>query len=293
MDTLNILITGSHGQLGRELCDLLSALGHINVTPTDVDELDITSAEAVNEFFEKHHFHWVVNCAAFTAVDLAEDQKELCRIINVDGTANLAKAAAATGAKMIHISTDYVFNGTACTPYTEDAPTDPQGVYGTTKLEGEKAVIAALPHDSVIVRTAWLYSPHGKNFVKTMLQLGKTREQLQVVFDQVGTPTYARDLAQAIVAIINAPTFTPGIFHFSNEGAISWYDFTKAIHRLAGLTTCHVNPCRSSDFPTRAKRPNYSVLDKTKIKCTYHLDIPYWEDSLQHCLQRILTNNDY
>ena len=292
METLNLLITGSHGQLGRELCDLLTAHPHINVTATDVEELDITNAEAVNAFFKEHSFHWVVNCAAYTAVDLAEDQADLCRKINVEGPQALAKAANTYGARMIHISTDYVFDGNTCTPYTEDHPTNPQSVYGITKLEGEKAVTDALPQQSVILRTAWLYSPHGKNFVKTMLYLGQTKQEIKVVNDQIGSPTYARDLAQAVIDIINAPTFTPGIFHFSNEGVISWYDFASAIMREAHLDQCRVLPCRSSEYPTRAKRPGYSVLSKEKIKCTYHIDIPYWLDSLQHCLQRLAYNDN-
>lgn len=285
---MTILITGANGQLGRELCELLTQAGKHTVLATDVDTLDITSSRCVENFFETHnHISTIINCAAFTAVDAAEEQRELCRKINVDGPRNLAQAAAGHRARIIHISTDYVFDGKAVTPYCEDDPTAPQGVYGSTKLEGEKMVMQAAGENAVIVRTAWLYSPHGKNFVKTMINLGQSHEALKVVFDQVGTPTYARDLAQAIIDIIEHPTFTPGIFHYSNEGAISWYDFAKAIHHIAGIDHCHVQPCRSCEFPTPAHRPSYSVLDKAKIKRTYGITIPYWQQSLEHCIKRL------
>ncbi len=285
---MTILITGANGQLGRELQDLLALDGNHTLLATDVEDLDITSGDSVDVFFANNtDIRWVINCAAFTAVDKAEEQTHLCRKINVDGPRNLAIAATRHGAKMIHISTDYVFDGQACTPYPEDASTAPQGVYGLTKLEGERQVLEATAGNCVILRTAWLYSPHGKNFVKTMLDLGRTRNRLTVVVDQVGSPTYARDLAGAIINIINAPEWHAGIFHYSNEGAISWYDFTKAIHRLAGITGCDVQPCMSADYPTPARRPAYSVLDKTKIKQTYGITVPYWEDSLAHCIKRL------
>ncbi|MBO4871403.1 MAG: dTDP-4-dehydrorhamnose reductase [Muribaculaceae bacterium] len=290
-DVKQILITGANGQLGKELLDLFSQHPNMEVLPTDVDTLDITSDAAVNAFFNAHHIDCVVNCAAFTAVDGAESQQDLCRLINVDGPRVLATAARDHGARMIHISTDYVYNGDACTPYQEDALTDPQSVYGVTKLEGERQVLDTLGENAIILRTAWLYSPHGKNFVKTMLDLGHTRQQLTVVFDQIGSPTYARDLASAIITITETQEWKHGIYHYSNEGAISWYDFTKAIHRIAGITGCRVLPCRSADYPTPAHRPSYSVLDKTKIKKTYNIEIPYWEDSLHHCIKRIMNKH--
>jgi len=283
---MNILITGCNGQLGSEMRNVLSGNAKYNVIYTDVAELDLTNAEALEVFFDEHPIDVVVNCAAYTAVDAAEDNETLCRLINVEAVKLLATAASKHGAKVIHVSTDYVFDGKGHRPYREDDTTCPQSVYGFTKLDGEKVLFEAAP-GSVVIRTAWLYSPYGKNFVKTMLALGKTREALNVVVDQVGTPTYALDLAKAIKAIIDADKWVSGVYHFSNEGAISWYDFTKAIHRLAGITSCKVSPCMSDQFPAKAARPNYSVLDKTKIKATYGIEIPYWEDSLKDCLKRI------
>jgi len=283
---MNILITGCNGQLGSEMRNVLSGNAKYNVIYTDVAELDLTNAEALEVFFDEHPIDVVVNCAAYTAVDAAEDNEALCRLINVEAVKMLATAASKHGAKVVHVSTDYVFDGKGHRPYREDDTTCPQSVYGFTKLDGEKVLFEAAP-DSVVIRTAWLYSPYGKNFVKTMLALGKTREALNVVVDQVGTPTYAYDLAKAIKAIINADKWVSGVYNFSNEGAISWYDFTKAIHRLAGITSCKVSPCMSDQFPAKAARPNYSVLDKTKIKATYGIEIPYWEDSLKDCLKRI------
>ncbi|MGM9868356.1 MAG: dTDP-4-dehydrorhamnose reductase [Sodaliphilus sp.] len=282
----SILITGANGQLGNELRIALQA--HPTLTPifTDVKEMDITSQEEVDAFFNQHHPDFVVNCAAFTAVDAAEDQEDLCRRINADAVEILAKAAKRHQAKMIHVSTDYVFSGDACVPYSEDHPTSPRSVYGSTKLEGEQRLLASLP-DAVIMRTAWLYSPFGKNFVKTMLTLGRTKDSLKVIFDQIGSPTYAKDLAEAILTVITAPQWHAGIYHFSNEGVISWYDFTKAIHRLAGITTCEVMPCTTDEYPTKAARPHYSVLNKSKFKSTFHTSIPYWEDSLKECIERI------
>lgn len=283
---MNILITGSNGQLGTEMRNVLQECSKYNVVYTDVAELDLTNAQALEQHFAAHHTHVVVNCAAYTAVDAAEDKEPLCRLINVEAVRQLGSIAHKHGARVVHISTDYVFDGTGHRPYCEDAHTCPQSVYGRTKLDGEIALMAVAP-DSVILRTAWLYSPYGKNFVKTMLHLGKSRSELNVVFDQVGSPTYARDLALAIKAIIDAPIWTPGIFNYTNEGVISWYDFTKAIHRLACIDSCKVMPCLSDQFPAKAKRPHYSVLDKSKIKATYGITIPYWEDSLKDCLARI------
>lgn len=283
---MNILITGCNGQLGNEMRNVLSGNEQYNVIYTDVAELDLTDAQALEQFFEANPIDVVVNCAAYTAVDAAEDNEALCRLINVDAVRLLATTAHSHGAKVVHVSTDYVFDGKGHRPYREDDPTCPQSVYGFTKLDGEKALFDAAP-DSVVLRTAWLYSPYGKNFVKTMLTLGRTREALNVVVDQVGTPTYAYDLALAIKAVIDAEKWVAGVYHFSDEGAVSWYDFTKAIHRLAGITSCNVSPCMSDQFPAKAARPNYSVLDKTKIKATYGITIPYWEDSLNDCLKRI------
>ena len=285
----HILITGAGGQLGRELLDLLTDNEQYSAIPTDVAELDITDSNAVERFFDENAVDYVVNCAAYTAVDRAEDDEECALRINADAVGNLALAANHRGVKMVHISTDYVFDGEACRPYDETHPVNPLSAYGRTKLAGEERLMEITSSNGVIVRTAWLYSPHGKNFVKTMLELGRSRDQLKVVFDQVGSPTYARDLASAIIAIIDAPEWTPGIYHYSNEGVISWYDFTKAIHRIAGITGCNVLPCHSSDYPTPAHRPSYSVLDKTKIKQTFGITIPYWEDSLRHCIDRLLN----
>ena len=290
MNTLNILITGANGQLGREMRNVLKDTSDFNPIYTDVEELDITSLEAINAFLDSHPADVIVNCAAYTAVDRAEQESDLCHKLNVEAVENLAMAAKAHHTKLIHISTDYVFDGTAHQPYREDCPTCPASVYGNTKLEGEKRLQAVLPNDSIILRTAWLYSPYGKNFVKTMLELGRTRSNLNVVYDQVGTPTYALNLAQTIVKIILADEWKPGIYHYSNEGVTSWYDFTKAIHRIAGITDCDVQPCSTEQYPTPARRPHYSVLDKSLIKRTYGISIPYWEDSLNHCINRLNNN---
>ena len=282
--TKKILITGANGQLGHEMRNLLEGDSRFDCIFTDVAELDICDAEAVNRAVTDNRVDYIVNCAAYTQVDKAEDNVELCRKINAGAVENLAQAAAQCGARMIHSSTDYVFDGKGYRPYTEEMPPHPQSVYGATKLEGEQALQRFCPQ-SVIVRTAWLYSPYGNNFVKTMMRLGAEREELSVVADQIGSPTCAADLAQAILAILQAETFVPGIYHFSNEGACSWYDFTVAIHRLAGITTCRVKPIRSDEYPSRAHRPFYSVLDKSKIKQIYGLTIPHWYESLSHCIK--------
>jgi len=242
--------------------------------------LDITDAAAVRAMVSERHIDVIVNCAAYTAVDAAEDNEALARVLNADAVGNLADAARESGVRMVQISTDYVFDGQGCVPYVEDHATNPQSVYGRTKLEGEQRLQAILPDGSVILRTAWLYSPYGKNFVKTMIALGESKPQLRVVFDQVGTPTCARDLAAAIMTVIAAPQWHAGVYHFSNEGVTSWYDFTLAIHRLAGITSCDVQPCHSDEFPARAHRPSYSVLDKSKFKAIYGVTVPHWEASL-------------
>ena len=252
---------------------------------TDVAELDITDQEAIDKFVNDHEIDGIVNCAAYTAVDKAEDNQELCRQLNTVAPGYLASAVEKRGGWMIQISTDYVFDGTNHTPYKESEPTCPNSVYGRTKLAGEEAAQKGC-QKTMIIRTAWLYSTFGNNFVKTMIRLGKEKPELGVIFDQIGTPTYARDLAVAIFAAINQGV-VPGIYHFSNEGVISWYDFTKAIHRIAGITTCHVRPLHTSEYPTPANRPHYSVLDKTKIKQTYNIEVPYWEESLKECIAKL------
>lgn len=285
-----ILVTGANGQLGNEMRNLSSTDPANRYLFTDVQELDITDLARVQAFLSENAVDYIVNCAAYTAVDKAESDIELCRKINAFAVENLAKASAATGAKMIHVSTDYVYSGTHYMPYVESDAVAPTSVYGVTKLEGEQLLLAANPA-SVILRTSWLYSPYGNNFVKTMLRLGREREKLSVVFDQIGTPTYAADLAAAIVAILNAPEFIPGIYNFSDEGVCSWYDFTLTIHRMAGIDTCRVSPIDTADYPSAATRPFYSVMNKKKIKATYGVEIPHWEESLQKCIA-ILENKN-
>lgn len=290
MNKKHILITGANGQLGHEMQNVLAGNDAFEALPTDVAELDITNATAIDDFFNRHQVDYLVNCAAYTAVDKAEDNPELCQKLNAEAVALLAQACHKHGAKMVQISTDYVFSGTGYRPYQETDDPDPQSVYGTTKLDGERRLLAEAP-DSIIIRTAWLYSPYGHNFVKTMMTLPATHPQLKVVADQVGSPTYALDLANAIMAFVTAPEWHSGIYHFSNEGVISWYDFTKAIHEIAGIEGCHVAPCDTEDYPTRATRPHYSVLSKNKIKATLGIEVPYWRDSLKHCIARIKQDN--
>ena len=282
---MNILITGCNGQLGNEMQLLEASHPQHTYFNTDVAELDITNQDAIEAFVNDNQIDGIVNCAAYTAVDKAEDNEELCTKLNAEAPAYLAAAIGKRGGWMIQISTDYVFDGTQHTPYTEEADTCPNSVYGKTKLVGELNV-QKFCSQSMIIRTAWLYSTFGNNFVKTMIRLGKEKPELGVIFDQIGTPTYARDLAVAIFAAIEQG-IVPGVYHFSNEGVISWYDFTKAIHRIAGITTCHVRPLHTSEYPTPAKRPHYSVLDKTKIKQTYNIEVPYWEESLADCIAKL------
>ena len=279
---MNILVTGCNGQLGNVIRDRQPRYPQIKWFNTDVAELDITDKDAVVRFVIENHIDGIINCAAYTAVDRAEDDVEKATLLNVTGPANLAAAIEQTGGWLIHISTDYVFDGNHCKPYTEDESTNPMSVYGKTKQEAEVAVMQ-LCSQAMVIRTAWLYSEYGNNFVKTMIRLGREREQLKVVYDQIGTPTYAGNLADAILTIVNKG-INPGLYHFTNEGVISWYDFTKAIHELTGITTCEVLPIRSEEYPTKAHRPSFSVLDKQKIKATYGICIPYWRDSLQHCI---------
>ena len=282
---MNILITGCNGQLGNEMQLLEKENPQHTYFNTDVAELDITNQQAIETFVAENAIDGIVNCAAYTAVDKAEDNEELCQLLNAEAPAYLAHAIGKRGGWMIQISTDYVFDGTNHTPYTEDEDTCPNSVYGKTKLVGELNV-QKLCERSMIIRTAWLYSTFGNNFVKTMIRLGKEKPELGVIFDQIGTPTYARDLARVIMTAINKG-IVPGIYHFSNEGVISWYDFTKAIHRLAGITSCHVRPLHTAEYPTPAARPHYSVLDKTKIKQTYGIEVPYWEESLSECIAKL------
>ena len=283
----NILITGANGQLGNEMRVLSAENKEYTYFFTDVAELDICNAQAILDFVKANAINVIVNCAAYTAVDKAEESIELCTKLNADAVGYLAEAAEANGAEFIQISTDYVFDGTAHTPYQETEPTCPNSVYGHTKLAGEQNALTLCTR-SMVIRTAWLYSTFGNNFVKTMIRLGKERDSLGVIFDQIGTPTYARDLARAIFAAIRQGV-VPGIYHFSNEGVCSWYDFTKAIHRLAGITTCQVKPLHTEEYPTPAKRPHYSVLDKSKIKATFGIEVPYWEESLQECIAQLIV----
>lgn len=282
-----ILVTGANGQLGSEM-RRLGAISPNNYIFTDIAELDITDQNAVAKFVATNGVNVIINCAAYTNVDKAENEPALAELINATAVANLATAAKSVDATLIHISTDYVFGMDGNTPRTEDMPTSPLGVYGRTKLAGEQA-IAAVGCKYLIFRTAWLYSEFGTNFLKTILRLTAERPTLNVVFDQVGTPTYAGDLAVLIFSIIEYDTYegNEGIYHFSNEGVCSWYDFATEIALAAGHTECKITPCRSNEFPSKVTRPAYSVLDKSKVKRTFDVEIPYWRDSMTHCINRL------
>lgn len=282
---MNILVTGANGQLGNEMRVVAAEQKQLVYHFTDVAELDICNEQAVERFVAENAIDCIVNCAAYTNVNKAEEDAVLCDKLNHLAPANLARVAAKYRIGLVHVSTDYVFNGEHHVPYREDDATCPNSVYGTTKLAGEEA-IRTIHSEAVIIRTAWLYSSFGNNFVKTMLRLGKEREELGVVFDQIGTPTYARDLARAIQHIIGSDV-VPGIYHYSNEGVCSWYDFTKAIFDLAGISTCCLKPLHTDEYPTPAARPHYSALDKTKIKQTYGVEVPHWIDSLRECMKLI------
>ena len=284
---MRILVTGANGQLGSEMRKLGSVSPNEYIF-TDVQELDITNKEAVMSFVEQNGVNIIVNCAAYTNVDRAEDDEATAELINATAVGNLAEAAKAVDGTLFHVSTDYVFGADGNTPRSEDMPTNPLGVYGRTKLSGEQA-IAEVGAKAIIIRTAWLYSEFGNNFLKTMLRLTAEKESLNVVFDQVGTPTYAGDLALVIFSIIEGNLYAgnEGIYHFSNEGVCSWYDFANEIAIAAGNINCNIQPCHSSEFPSKVTRPPYSVLDKTKIKQTFGVDIPHWRDSMLYCLERL------
>ena len=277
-----ILVAGAHGQLGTELNFLSSLLETHSFVFVGSNDLNITDAEAVNVFLSKDNYSAVINCAAYTAVDKAESEKEIAFNANATGAGNLAKAAYQANAKFIHFSTDFIFDGTHSVPYLENEKPNPLSVYGGTKLAGEGLVLSNNP-DAIIIRTSWVYSSFGNNFVKTILKLCKEREQLNIIFDQIGTPTYARDLAAAVLHIIRKEEWKPGIYNYSNEGVVSWYDFAVAIRDIAGLNT-KIYPIETSQYPTPAVRPKYSVLNKKKIKETFGIEIPYWRESLEKCM---------
>lgn len=286
---MNILITGANGQLGNEM-RRVSAASSSHYIFTDVAELDITNPDAIRKMVNDNHIEVIVNCAAYTNVDKAEDDYEMADLLNNKAVENLAAAAKVVDATLIHVSTDYVFQGDRNIPCCEDWETNPLGVYGKTKLAGEQS-LQRVGCKYLIFRTAWLYSSFGKNFVKTMQQLTADRDSLKVVFDQVGTPTYARDLADVIFKVIEGEQFDKqGIYHFSNEGVCSWYDFAKEICALSG-NTCDIQPCHSDEFPSKVKRPHFSVLDKTKLKSAFNIKVPYWKDSLIKCINELKENN--
>ena len=293
---MNILVTGANGQLGNEIRivakdsnDIYIYTDVVEVEGNETTILDITSIDAVRKMVQEYGIKCIINCAAYTNVDKAETDETLCKLLNAKAVENLAIAMQEADGLLIHISTDYVFGGDPYnTPCREDQKGTPTGVYGLTKLQGEQAIVASGCHH-VIIRTAWLYSEFGKNFVKTMLMLTSSKPQLNVVFDQTGTPTYALDLAEAIYDIVENRKYegNDGVYHFSNEGVCSWFDFTKMIAEYAGNTTCEIKPCHSDEFPSKVKRPAYSVLDKTKIKNTFGISIPYWTDSLKKCIKNL------
>ena len=282
---MKILVTGANGMLGQDLCPILEDEGH-TVVETDVDTLDITNFEMVKEVLNKEKPDCVIHCAAYTNVDKAEEDLETAKLINSKGTENIAKVSSELDITVVYISTDYVFQGDRSIPCREDWPTEPLGVYGVTKLQGEKAVLAS-GCKFLIFRTAWLYSPYGKNFVKTMRSLTAEKDSLSVVFDQVGTPTYAKDLATLIFKVIQERMLDKtGIYHFSDEGVCSWYDFACAIRDLSG-NFCDIRPCHSDEFPSKTRRPHFSVLDKTLVKNTFGITVPHWYESLKDCISRL------
>jgi dTDP-4-dehydrorhamnose reductase len=283
---MKVLVTGSNGQLGSELRYLAPQYSDFQFIFTDIDELDITNSDAVRDCFDRETPDFVINCAAYTAVDRAEEDELNAYKLNAEAPKILSELARMVGAKLIHISTDYVFDGKSYTPYLEDFPTSPDSVYGKTKLAGEKFVSES--GVGMVIRTAWLYSAFGKNFAKTIAQKGKESESLKVVYDQVGSPTWAHDLAKAILAIVQRgkDEFMAEVFHYSNEGVCSWFDFAIEIVSFFDYK-CKILPILTSQYPTPAKRPHYSVLDKGKIKSTYGIVIPYWRESLERCLKSL------
>lgn len=285
-----ILVTGANGQLGNEMRKQASASKMNRYVFTDVEELDITNLEAIRLLVHQEEIKLIVNCAAYTNVDKAEDDREMADLINNKAVENLARVCKEADATLIHVSTDYVFSGNKNTPCREDEPTNPLGVYGQTKLAGEKSVQRS-NCKYLIFRTAWLYSTFGKNFVKTMMQLTAQREKLSVVFDQVGTPTYAGDLASLIFDIVERKLYDKfsGVYHYSNEGVCSWYDFATEIAAFSGNNSCDIQPCHSEEFPTKVKRPAFSVLDKTKVKVDFNCNIPHWKVSLHKCMEELLS----
>ncbi len=292
----NVLVTGSKGQVGSELRMLNDEFLTMSCQCffTDRGSLDIGDKESIKEFVEKNDINIIINTAAYTAVDKAEEDKEKANLVNHIATKHLAEIAKEYNVKLIHISTDYVFDGKNFKPYTEDDATNPQGVYGKTKLDGENVILNINPKNTIIIRTSWVYSSFGNNFVKTMLRLGKERDKIGVIFDQVGTPTYAKDLASTILQIIQYLKFnirnSVEVYHYSNEGVCSWYDFTKTIFKITAIK-CKINPIETKDYPTLAIRPNYTLLNKAKIKKDFNITIPYWKDSLNECLHILGEKN--
>lgn len=285
---MNVLITGANGQLGNEIKKLAPEFQSCQFLFLDLPELDITNEEQLRQVIAEKNINALINCAAYTAVDKAENDREKAEAVNATGPELLAKLTTEFQLKFIHISTDFVFDGCTYIPYQEDDSTNPVSVYGETKLQGEQLVLQNNPN-AIVIRTSWLYSAHGNNFVKTMQRLGRERDGLGVIFDQVGTPTWAGDLAAACLTILNDPDSgksKTGIFHFSNEGAISWYDFAVSIMKLSSID-CQIKPIGTNEYPTPAKRPAYSVMNKSKIKATFGLKIPHWESSLNRCIQEI------
>ena len=282
----NILVTGANGQVGSELRELSSNYPY-QFFFTDRETLDITNEDALKNFVKVNNINTIINCAAYTAVDKAESDEQTADLVNRKAVKKLAKISQENNIKLIHISTDYVFDGKAYKPYCEEFQTNPKSVYGKTKLDGENELIKINPHNSIIIRTSWVYSSYGANFVKTMLRLGKEKESLGVIFDQVGTPTYAAHLARTILDILpQINNDKVAIYNYSNEGVLSWYDFAKEIMKMAKLP-CTINPIETFQYPTPAKRPHYSLLNKSKIKKEFDISIPYWKDSLDECLRRL------
>lgn len=286
-----LLITGAGGQLGKTFLELATAFPGLHLLPADRQVLDITTPKEVAAFFSNHKIDYCINCAAYTGVDKAESEPELAGLVNITAPESLAKACKNTGAHLIHFSTDYVYHSLQNTPFKEDDLTSPKGVYARTKLEGEHAALSS-HEDTMVIRTSWVYADEGLNFLNTMLRLASQRPELGVVFDQVGTPTYTFDLAKAVMTIIDKKekglvdnSLLKGIYHYSNEGVASWYDFALAIFEIAGIQ-CKVKPIETKDYPTPAQRPPFSVLNKVKIKSAFELEIPHWREALQRCLQR-------